>query len=48
MPITSYSNVGITAMVACVPKRVIDNYNYGLDMWPKEEVKKVVDKGEAT
>lgn len=44
MPITSYSNVGITAMAACVPKRVVDNYNYGLDMWPKEEVKKVVDK----
>ena len=44
MPIVSYKNVGITAMAACVPKRVIDNYNYGLDMWPKEEVKKVVDK----
>lgn len=44
MSIVSYKNVGITAMAACVPKRVIDNYNYGLDIWPKEEVKKIVDK----
>lgn len=40
----SYSNVGISAMAACVPKKVIDNYHYGLDIWPKDEVKKVVDK----
>lgn len=44
MPITSYKNVGITAMAACVPKRVIDNYNYGLDLWSKQEIKKIVDK----
>lgn len=31
-------------MAACVPKNVIDNYHYDLDIWPEEEVKKVVDK----
>jgi 3-oxoacyl-[acyl-carrier-protein] synthase-3 len=31
-------------MAACVPKNVIDNYHYNLDIWPEEEVKKVVDK----
>lgn len=31
-------------MAACVPKNVIDNYHYGLDIWPEEEVKQVVDK----
>ncbi len=31
-------------MAAAVPSKVIDNYNYGLDIWPKEEIKKVVDK----
>ena len=44
MGLVSYKNVGISAMAACVPKTVIDNYNYDLDIWPKEEVKKVVDK----
>lgn len=44
MAIISYKNVGITAMAACVPKNVIDNYHYDLDIWPEEEVKKVVDK----
>ena len=44
MAIISYKNVGITAMAACVPKNVIDNYKYDLDIWPKEEIKKVVDK----
>lgn len=44
MAILSYKNVGITAMAACVPKNVIDNYHYDLDIWPEEEVKKVVDK----
>lgn len=36
--------MGITAMAACVPKNVIDNYHYDLDIWSEEEVKKVVDK----
>lgn len=44
MAIISYKNVGITAIAACVPQKVIDNYTYDLDIWPKEEVKKVVDK----
>lgn len=44
MAIITYKSVGITAMSACVPRRVIDNYYYDLDIWPKDEVKKVVDK----
>lgn len=44
MAIIKYHNVGISAMAAAVPRRVIDNYHYGLDIWPEEEVKKVVDK----
>lgn len=44
MPIVSFKDVGITAMAACVPKKVINNYEYDLDIWPREEVKKVVDK----
>lgn len=44
MAILNYKNVGITAMAAAVPKRVIDNYKYDLDIWPEDEVKKVVDK----
>ena len=44
MAIIKYRNVGITAMAAAVPKNVIDNYKYDLDIWPEEEVKKVVDK----
>lgn len=39
-----YNNVGITALSACVPKQIIDNYKYGLDIWPEDEVRKVVDK----
>jgi 3-oxoacyl-[acyl-carrier-protein] synthase-3 len=44
MAIVTYKNVGISALAACVPSRVIDNYHYDLDIWPEEEVKKVVDK----
>ena len=44
MAILKYNNVGITALAACVPKQVINNYHYDLDIWPEEEVKKVVDK----
>lgn len=44
MAILKYKNVGITAMAAAVPKHVIDNYKYDLDIWPEDEVKKVVDK----
>ena len=44
MAIISIKNVGITALAACVPSRIIDNYHYDLDLWPEEEVRKVVDK----
>lgn len=44
MAILKFNNVGITAMAACVPKNIIDNYHYDLDLWPEEEVRKVVDK----
>lgn len=44
MALLNYKGVGITALAACVPKNVIDNYHYNLDIWPREEVKKVVDK----
>ena len=44
MAIIKYHNVGISAMAACVPRNVIDNYHYDLDIWPEEEVRKVVDK----
>ena len=44
MAIVKFENVGISAMAACVPKNVIDNYHYDLDIWPEDEVKKVVDK----
>lgn len=44
MAIITYNNVGISALAACVPSRVIDNYKYDLDIFPEEDVKKVVDK----
>ena len=43
MAILKFSNVGISAMAACVPSRVIDNYKY-TEFFPEDEVKKVVDK----
>ena len=44
MAIIKFHNVGISSMAACVPRNVIDNYHYDLDIWPEEEVRKVVDK----
>ena len=44
MAIIKFSNIGVTAIAACVPKNIIDNYNYNLDIWSKDEVKKVVSK----
>lgn len=44
MAILKFNKIGITALAACVPKNVIDNYHYDLDIWPEEEVRKVVDK----
>jgi 3-oxoacyl-[acyl-carrier-protein] synthase-3 len=43
MAILEFSNVGISAMAACVPKTVINNYEY-TQYFNKEDVKKVVDK----
>ena len=44
MPILSYNHVGITALAACVPRHIINNYEYDLDIWSKDEVRQVVDK----
>ena len=44
MAIVSFDGIGITSMAAAVPKTVIDNYHYGLDIWPEDEVRNVVDK----
>lgn len=44
MALISYENVGITALAGCVPKTIIDNYHYDLDIFPEEDVRKVVDK----
>ena len=44
MAIITYNSVGISALAACVPSRIIDNYKYDLDIFPEEDVKKVVDK----
>ena len=43
MSILKYNNIGITALSACVPKTIIDNYKY-TSHFPEDDVKKVVDK----
>lgn len=43
MALLSFKGVGVTAMSAAVPQRVVDNYAY-TDFFPKEQVKEVVDK----
>lgn len=43
MATLSFTNIGITALAAAVPKRVIDNYKY-TEHFDSEEVRKVVDK----
>lgn len=43
MSLLKYNNIGITALAACVPSKVIDNYKY-TSYFPEEDVKKVVDK----
>lgn len=43
MAILKYKNVGISAMSAAVPKKIINNYEY-TEFFPKEQVKEVVDK----
>lgn len=44
MAIVTYHNVGVTALATCVPARVVDNYHYGLDLFPEEEVWSIVNK----
>ena len=43
MAILHFKDVGISAMAACIPHTVIDNYEY-TQYFPEEEVRKVVDK----
>lgn len=43
MAILHFKDVGISAMAACVPHTIIDNYKY-TQYFPEEEVRKVVDK----
>jgi 3-oxoacyl-[acyl-carrier-protein] synthase III len=38
-----FNNVGISGMAACVPRNVINNYEY-TQHFPKEDVEKIVDK----
>lgn len=44
MALLFFEGIGVTAMAACVPRQVINNYEYDLDIWPEDEVRKVVDK----
>ena len=43
MAILTYKGVGVTALAAAVPQRVIKNYEY-TEYFPAEQVKEVVDK----
>ncbi len=43
MALLQFDNVGISAMAACVPHTVIDNYRY-TQYFSEEDVRKVVDK----
>lgn len=43
MAFLTYEGIGITAMAAAVPKKVINNYEY-TEYFPAEQVKEVVDK----
>lgn len=43
MAILQYTGVGLSAMAAAVPRKIIRNYEY-TDYFPAEEVKEVVDK----
>ena len=44
MAIITYKNVGISALAAAVPKHIVDNYKYNIDIFSEDDVKKVVDK----
>lgn len=43
MAILKFSNIGISALAACVPSKIIDNYKY-TEFFPEDDVRKVVDK----
>ena len=43
MAFLTYQNIGISAMAAAVPKRVINNYEY-TECFPADQVKEIVDK----
>jgi 3-oxoacyl-[acyl-carrier-protein] synthase III len=43
MGLLSFNNVGISGITACVPRRVINNYEHDL-YFKKEEIKEVIDK----
>ena len=43
MPLLKFNEVGITGMAACVPSRVIDNYQY-TEHFSAEEAKEITDK----
>lgn len=43
MAMLSYEGIGITAMAAAVPSRIINNYEY-TEFFPVDQVKEVVDK----
>lgn len=44
MALITYHDVGISALAACVPSKVIDNYHFDLDVFSEEDIRKVVDK----
>ena len=43
MAFLTYEGIGVTAMAAAVPKKVINNYEY-TEFFPADQVKEVVDK----
>ncbi len=43
MALLQFNNIGIGALAAAVPHRIIDNYKY-TDHFPEDEVRKIVDK----
>ena len=43
MAFMKFNGVGITAMAAAVPRRIINNYEY-TEYFPADQVKEVVDK----
>lgn len=43
MALLQYNNIGIGALAAAVPHRIIDNYKY-TEHFPEDEVRKIIDK----